>query len=284
MKMNTITKRTISLAMFTFILVAVFAAISCENTYAAIRLNKKSLNLDIAKTYKLKVLGTKAKVSWSSESGTVATVKKGVIYPKGFGKTVIRAKVKGKTLKCKLWVRPQSEINALALRKHILKKGKKGKGGSRYLRKKWSNGYDTWDVMVKVYKTKRDFYFKCHEVSDDSIVSDFIMTIDMIRSRAGDIKIVENNKDEAEKLTYLGTVGPLFCLDEEGYKDEKISLYRYEYGSSDPEVYTDPDSFSEETKAGFHMYTYYAFRRYDDLFKKFKLKSRMKNLEFEYFE
>lgn len=282
--MNTMVKRTVSIVMAALALAVICAFVMSENSYAAIRLNKKSLNLDKSKTYRLKVLGTKAKVSWSSENDSVATVKKGVIYPKGWGKTVIIARVKGKTLKCKLWVRPQSQINALALRSYILKKGNRGKGGSKYLRKKWSDGYNKWDVIVKVFKKKRDFYFKCHEVDEENTESDYIMTIDMIRSKPGDMKIVVNNKDEAEKATYKGTVGPLFCLEEDGYKDEKISLCRYEYGSTDPEEYTDPSEFSEETKAGFHMYTYYGFRRYDDLFKKYKLKSRMKNLEFEYFD
>lgn len=70
-----------------------------------IKLNKTSVTLKKGKTIKLKVKGTKKKVKWSTLNKRVATVtKKGVVKGIKPGKTIIKAKVAGKTLKCRLTV------------------------------------------------------------------------------------------------------------------------------------------------------------------------------------
>lgn len=65
------------------------------------KLNKTTVNMSTADTVTLKVLNTKKKVTWSSSNKAVARVNaNGKVTPSWFGKTVISAKVGGKTLKC----------------------------------------------------------------------------------------------------------------------------------------------------------------------------------------
>ena len=66
---------------------------------AAIKLNQKTLYLTPKKSYKLKIKGTKKKVTWKSSTKKVATVSKsGKVTAKKIGKATIVAKVKGKKI------------------------------------------------------------------------------------------------------------------------------------------------------------------------------------------
>ncbi|MSS64182.1 Ig-like domain-containing protein [Velocimicrobium porci] len=65
------------------------------------KLNRTSLYLSTADTYKLKVLNTTKKVKWSSSNKSIVRVEsKGMVYPVWTGKATVTAKVDGKTLKC----------------------------------------------------------------------------------------------------------------------------------------------------------------------------------------
>nr|DAV95071.1 MAG TPA: tail tube protein [Bacteriophage sp.] len=79
---------------------------------ATIKLNKKSVALDVGKTQKLKVTGTKANVKWSSTDVSVAKVSQsGVVTAVSSGSATIKAKVGKKTLSCKITVK--EKINKL---------------------------------------------------------------------------------------------------------------------------------------------------------------------------
>ncbi len=84
-----------------------------ENTSAAtIKLKKKNVSLEVGQSVKLKVLGTKKKVAWSSANKSIATVnKKGKVTAKKKGKTVINAKVTNKTLKCTVKVTLKKSVD-----------------------------------------------------------------------------------------------------------------------------------------------------------------------------
>lgn len=70
-----------------------------------IELNKTSINMSTSDTAKLKILNTTEKASWSSSNENVAKVNSnGKITPVWFGTAIIKAKVGGKTLKCKVKV------------------------------------------------------------------------------------------------------------------------------------------------------------------------------------
>lgn len=79
---------------------------------ATVKLSKKSVTLDVGKTQKLKVSGTKAKVKWSSTDASVAKVSQsGVVTAVSSGSTTIKAKIGKKTLSCKITVK--EKINKL---------------------------------------------------------------------------------------------------------------------------------------------------------------------------
>lgn len=73
---------------------------AAQGSAASIRLNKKKVSVPEGKTVLLSVSGTKKTVKWSSANAKIATVSKGKVTGKQPGKTVITAKVAGKTLKC----------------------------------------------------------------------------------------------------------------------------------------------------------------------------------------
>lgn len=79
---------------------------------ASIKLNKKAITLDVGKTQKLKVTGTKAKVKWSSTNARVAKVNKsGAVTAVSSGSATIKAKVGKKTLSCKVTVKNKFSAN-----------------------------------------------------------------------------------------------------------------------------------------------------------------------------
>lgn len=80
---------------------------STQNSESAkpIRLSSKTLKLVIGQTKKLKVTGTKSKIKWSSNKPRIASVNKyGKVKARAKGKTVIKAKVGSKVLKCNVRV------------------------------------------------------------------------------------------------------------------------------------------------------------------------------------
>ena len=76
-----------------------------------ITLNKKSIEIEKGKTYKLKatVTGMKKNVTWTTSNKRIATVKNGVITGKGKGTATITAKCGGKTAKCKVTVKAKEK-------------------------------------------------------------------------------------------------------------------------------------------------------------------------------
>ncbi len=73
-------------------------------------LNKTKITITEGDTAKLKVSGISGKVKWSSSKTSVATVsQKGVVKAKKEGTAVIKAKVKNKTFKCKVFVEAEDD-------------------------------------------------------------------------------------------------------------------------------------------------------------------------------
>lgn len=93
------------------------------NAAPRMRLNKTAVTLIQGKTVKLRVIGTKRKVTWKSSNKKIAKVnKKGVVKALSPGKCTITAKVRGKKLKCKVTVDTVERINAKKLYDLIRKK------------------------------------------------------------------------------------------------------------------------------------------------------------------
>jgi hypothetical protein len=76
-----------------------------------VKLNKTNVSINIGESIRLKVTGTKNKITWSSLNKGVASVNaNGKVTGKSVGKTVIQAKIKNKMLKCTVQVKNSSSI------------------------------------------------------------------------------------------------------------------------------------------------------------------------------
>ena len=85
--------------------VGILLTLGYTKTSAKVKLNKTKVTIHVGESYKLKVKGTKKKVTWKSSKKSVVTVnKKGIIKGKKAGKSTITAKVGKKKLKCKVTV------------------------------------------------------------------------------------------------------------------------------------------------------------------------------------
>ena len=70
-----------------------------------VHLNKTKINMTEGDSVKLKVSGASGKIKWSTNKKSVATVtQKGVVKAKNEGTAIIKAKIKDKTLKCRVIV------------------------------------------------------------------------------------------------------------------------------------------------------------------------------------
>ena len=99
-------KKRIAILMALVLMIGGIQLTSTSSLAAKVKLNKKSISLQVGKTYKLKVKGTKKKAKWSSNKKKVATVsKKGVVKGKKAGKAKITAKVGKKKYVCKVTVK-----------------------------------------------------------------------------------------------------------------------------------------------------------------------------------
>ena len=79
---------------------------NCVSAEAAtIKINKSFLSLEVGKTYTLEIIGTKSKVTWSSNNRKVATVNSdGIVKAIAKGNAVITGKVGSKKYTCRVTV------------------------------------------------------------------------------------------------------------------------------------------------------------------------------------
>lgn len=91
-------------------LISAFSNVTSAEAAATVKFNKSKLTLYVGKTYKLKITGTTATITWSSSKKSVATVTKaGKVTAKKAGKTTITATVNGKKYTCKVTVKASTE-------------------------------------------------------------------------------------------------------------------------------------------------------------------------------
>lgn len=76
-----------------------------------IGISQTNVSIGVGETVQIKVTGTKKKVKWSTSNRKVATVKGGKITGRKKGRAVITAKVKGKTLKCRVTVKKKPYLS-----------------------------------------------------------------------------------------------------------------------------------------------------------------------------
>ena len=78
---------------------------SASSIKGSIKFKKAKVSIKVGKTKKLKVIGAKGKITWSSTRNNVATVKKGKEKAVKVGKTTIKATKGNKSIKCSVTVK-----------------------------------------------------------------------------------------------------------------------------------------------------------------------------------
>ena len=112
-------------ASIIFLMCMLLSVIAMPVSASAAKLNRKSVSLNVGKTYTLKATGTKGKITWTSSKKSVATVSsKGVVKAKKKGTAVITAKYGKKKLTCKVTVKQPVKSIKLNKTSATLKKGK----------------------------------------------------------------------------------------------------------------------------------------------------------------
>lgn len=278
--MNTNVRRVCSALLVAVIALSVYAVVLAPRTYAAsVKLNKSKTYLVKGKTTTLKVKGTKTKVKWASKNKSVATVtKKGVVKGKGYGQTYVTAKVKGKTLKCKVIVAKSAQIKARQLRDYILKKGKEADWG--YGDREDGNsvegyaiGYSVADdynnsktARIIAYRDTTELIFTYNDVYDDEWESCY-MTIDLIKQKSGTFSF----HGDAEYYS------------EDQYDHAAGEIDKNYNGTIDTLTFTSFHNMNydnEGLKTASAKKLNEAFKYYNKIFKNKKLSSTMKNIGF----
>ena len=158
---------------------ALAAAGFAESVQAAPRLNKKELTLYVGEQYRLRVKGTKKKVTWSSSAKNTVSVKKGKVTARKAGKAVITAKAGKKSLKCRVTVKQSVYLVDGKAKNTVNVSMKKGEtksftitytlnGGVSYrsanaavVHTFWGSGWQGKDVKIS---------FKALNAGDDTVV------------------------------------------------------------------------------------------------------------------
>ena len=113
-------------ASIIFLMFMLLSVIAMPVSSSAAKLNKKSISLNVGKTYTLKATETKGKITWTSSKKSVATVSsKGVIKARKKGTTIITAKYGKKKLTCKVTVKQPVKIITLNKKTVSVTVGKK---------------------------------------------------------------------------------------------------------------------------------------------------------------
>lgn len=104
-------KNVFAVTAFMTMIALVFTV--CENTEAKVRMSRKTLTMEVSKTYTLKLKGVKGKVTWKSSKPRIAKVnKKGKVTALRKGKAIVTAKAGRKLYKCVVIV--QDKKNTMA--------------------------------------------------------------------------------------------------------------------------------------------------------------------------
>ena len=174
---------------------------------AKIKLNRKTITIAPKQTVKLtvKVKGEKKKakwkkakwknIKWSSSNKKIATVSKtGEVKGRKAGKVVIKAKVKGKTLKCKVTVTAASSKRKDSGSAPNVQSG--GKTTFTFIQKGWYVArleVEVWDKQKQKLCNENGvkLLYYGHNVCDckDEIITDKAHLLEIIKGHKGAIRV-----------------------------------------------------------------------------------------------
>ena len=265
-----------------FLLFAAFGILFAGRpVQAKVKLNKKTVYLAPKMTCKLKVTGTKKKVTWKTGSKKIATVnKKGKVTAKKVGKATITAKVGGKKLKCKVIVEKKAKNNARKLRDFVVKKGdkKKDSEGKTYYTLEYSE-YDeeetAYIARINAYKDsyKMEFNYSVNPDTTAGCYEIYDMTIDLVNKTSGAFERSSRHGWDDGGYRCAGRISTAF--DGNGAGLTVKSYYDIDDAGGES-LSDDPASYSEDMGKNFKQ----AFVFYDKLLKKKKAGVTMKSIGF----
>lgn len=99
----------LSLALVLTLLISLISPIGGRVQAATVKLNRTAINIDIGKTYTLKLQNASGTIKWSTTDKSIVTVLNGKVTAKKAGKANITALYKGKTYKCAVTVNGKTE-------------------------------------------------------------------------------------------------------------------------------------------------------------------------------
>ena len=239
------TKRSVisilSIAITLCLLFSLLFSGKAVNAAPRMRLNKTAVTLIQGKTVKLRVIGTKRKVTWKSSNKKIAKVnKKGVVKALSPGKCTITAKVRGKKLKCKVTVDTVERIKAKKLYDYIRKKGKGEEKNLRTISTKFrpKGTDDSIEVRITAYPEKGKLLFSYDYVLDspcDSYHTE--LTMNLLKKKKGTISSSYRDLyvDPVHTHSVNGTISTL-------YDGKSQGLFLTEcYDGADPDETYDDD-------------------------------------------
>ena len=275
-------KKSISIIKFVLLFFLGLCFLVCSKpVYAKVKLNKKTVYLAPKMKVKLKVKGTRKKVTWKSSNKKIATVsKKGKVTAKKTGKVTITAKVKGKKLKCKIIVEKKARYNARKLRDFVVKKGEKYKdaNGMTYyaISHSWSDEENReYSARIEAYKDKNKMNF-IHSILPHTTAGkkySYQMSIDLIKGSSGRFDQYCNGVSNPKGYYCWGSINTAF--DGKGAGLKVSAYYNVDSGGGETAI-PNPASKSSEIANSYAA----AFKMYDKLLKYYKAGVTMNSIGF----
>lgn len=232
-------------------------------------LNTTSMFMYTGQAMKLTVKNTKAKARWSTSNKKVASVStKGLVRAVKSGRCIISAKVKGKTLKCRVEVVTKQKYYGRNLYSLVRKKGVKGPGGLRQLsmKEKDQNSDDYYVVTVSAYPDQWTMDFDYEQIrqepSDRTMVN---VNMDILRMNAGYLQCAWNDYEEDYRTYVTGTLDKSYDGKKKGMNLKTCTAGSED--SRDADQYEGKPRAEEWQKAVPSVKT--AFSSYDKLLKKY---------------
>ncbi|WP_026499478.1 Ig-like domain-containing protein [Butyrivibrio sp. WCD2001] len=226
-------------AFFVLVFVMLIGFVTPMKVSAAPKLNKKQIEIKVGKTYKLKVKGTSNKVKWSSiDKKTAKVSKKGVVTAKKVGKTIVKAKVGKKTLKCEVNV----ICNKHQFEEKIIREATKKKSGEK-CKVCVVCGFETeHEEIPRIESDDKD-----EEESDTQDDSSYVprqegLTELEVKNRLAELKAQYAEVPEDYWDVYIYFITKQLYGDEPKYKEEHTDLSRLKAGDQIKYYWTSTDN------------------------------------------